>query len=450
MRFVIVSFLFTLFLFYLPKLSLANKYFSGYIEYSPLTGSSTGPYKIQTHLYVHKDSLMPDSIVLNITGLSFEKVGKIDSFLLGNNTIHYIYSIEYTFPITMFQTVQYTIYYIDSNAIRIGINMPTSLPFYLATTITIEWNGISPNTSVKFYDKPIIIAKYDTPFYFNATPIDYNGDSLFFEFKTNYQNYWLPQNLIINPKSGEIRWLNPDSIGIFEFTLLIKEFSSGGLVTYTFKNFLIQVDSLYSSNNFDYIQNWNKNNDGYYEYHLKPDENLQLVFSYQDTIADSINIFSYSELYSLNNPASFNSITSNNLVYGLFNWTPANMNVRSNPYILNFISFSRLLDSTYFYNYITVLIYVENTTSVKENFKDYVSYLLFPNPSFGLLNIHFQENAEGYINLLDSRGTLVKQWKINAAKGQIMQVDIETFSPGIYLIQLQTEKDFQTAKFIKQ
>ncbi len=75
---------------------------------------------------------------------------------------------------------------------------------------------------------------------------------------------------------------------------------------------------------------------------------------------------------------------------------------------------------------------------------------IFPNPSFGLLNIHFQENAEGYINLLDSRGTLVKQWKINAAKEQIMQVDIETFSPGIYLIQLQTEKDSQTAKFIKQ
>ncbi|NOG95499.1 MAG: T9SS type A sorting domain-containing protein [Bacteroidetes bacterium] len=51
--------------------------------------------------------------------------------------------------------------------------------------------------------------------------------------------------------------------------------------------------------------------------------------------------------------------------------------------------------------------------------------------------------------MLDSRGTLVKQWKINAAKGQIMQLDIETFSPGIYLIQLQTEKDLQTAKFIK-
>jgi len=85
---------------------------------------------------------------------------------------------------------------------------------------------------------------------------------------------------------------------------------------------------------------------------------------------------------------------------------------------------------------------------VKEN-KEEKAFTVYPNPSVGLLNVQIKENTEGYINLLNSLGSLIKQWKINPEE-QLMQIDIESFAPGLYFLQVQTAEEVQTVKFVKQ
>jgi len=445
---VIINFITLYLLSFLPELCYAQKYYSGHFEYTHYYNFT---YRLDLLLCVHADSLMPDTVSINPGHGDMKKIPLADTKTTGNNSLLYRYSTFHTFS----SWGIYTLQYMDSSSHRYGINMPNPVPFFIEGEV-----GISPfftNNSAVLNDKPLVIVRKNNPFTYNACAVDYTelnyitGNDLLFEWLITNNSYFIPQGMSLNEKSGEITWENPDSIGLYNFSIKITERKQNVTVGYIVKNIVFcVVDSLLTEPVFNYMQNWQKNSNGYYEYRLKPDENLQLFFSYSDTQADSIFIDSYSETYGINNPATFTNIVSNNIHYGMFDWTPDYAHIRAHPYLLYFIAGSMLPDSTLYHHYITVMIYVEAPLNAETNNYDVKPSLhIYPNPSVGLLNIQIKENTEGYINLLNSLGSLIKQWKINPDE-QLMQIDIESFAPGLYFLQVQTPTQVQTAKIIKQ
>lgn len=74
---------------------------------------------------------------------------------------------------------------------------------------------------------------------------------------------------------------------------------------------------------------------------------------------------------------------------------------------------------------------------------------IYPNPTKGLLNVYFEEETTGKINIYNYQGQLVKTTEIQVKEGQTIQLATDYFTTGVYFIQLQTSYHTQTAKFIK-
>ncbi len=71
---------------------------------------------------------------------------------------------------------------------------------------------------------------------------------------------------------------------------------------------------------------------------------------------------------------------------------------------------------------------------------------LYPNPSFGIINIDFIKNGEYKLEIFDIKGTVVFSEEI---KGKNWRKDLYDFEDGVYIIRVQdSNKRFETKKFI--
>lgn len=75
---------------------------------------------------------------------------------------------------------------------------------------------------------------------------------------------------------------------------------------------------------------------------------------------------------------------------------------------------------------------------------------IYPNPAKGLINVYFEKDTKGTLNMYSYTGQLVKTLKVNARKGQTLQLATGDLVTGVYFLQLQTNNNTQTIKFIKQ
>lgn len=76
------------------------------------------------------------------------------------------------------------------------------------------------------------------------------------------------------------------------------------------------------------------------------------------------------------------------------------------------------------------------------------SFSVFPNPASDVLNISFPENKQVvHISVFDVLGKLVYKNQISRTRPQI---DINGWSPGLYLMQIKTETAIETKQIIKQ
>ena len=73
---------------------------------------------------------------------------------------------------------------------------------------------------------------------------------------------------------------------------------------------------------------------------------------------------------------------------------------------------------------------------------------IYPNPTTGLINIDFGRNvSNGLIQLFDSKGSLVLS---SIADGASHQLNLTTFSNGVYYIRLNDQHQVQQFKVIKE
>ncbi len=78
------------------------------------------------------------------------------------------------------------------------------------------------------------------------------------------------------------------------------------------------------------------------------------------------------------------------------------------------------------------------------------SLTLFPNPTQDILNVSFvnvlNENAE--ISITDLNGNILKRLKVGTSYSEKMSLDVSEYASGFYFINLKTESNFESKKFI--
>ncbi|TVZ55769.1 putative secreted protein (Por secretion system target) [Lutibacter sp. Hel_I_33_5] len=85
-----------------------------------------------------------------------------------------------------------------------------------------------------------------------------------------------------------------------------------------------------------------------------------------------------------------------------------------------------------------------NTTSVKDDSRNNLTHILYPNPVNQKISIKKSNSKINYIKILDITGKLVT--KVNSVSNDI---DVSKLSKGIYFMQIFTEKSILTRRFVK-
>ena len=75
-------------------------------------------------------------------------------------------------------------------------------------------------------------------------------------------------------------------------------------------------------------------------------------------------------------------------------------------------------------------------------------FKVFPNPASGLINIQFQEALTGNVSLLDARGAVV--WNNRIDQVQNTTADISPFAPGLYILRVQSDRGTSQQRLVKQ
>lgn len=75
-------------------------------------------------------------------------------------------------------------------------------------------------------------------------------------------------------------------------------------------------------------------------------------------------------------------------------------------------------------------------------------FKVFPNPASGLINIQFQEALTGNVSLLDARGAVV--WNNRIDQVQNTTADMSPFAPGLYILRVQSDRGASQQRLVKQ
>lgn len=92
---------------------------------------------------------------------------------------------------------------------------------------------------------------------------------------------------------------------------------------------------------------------------------------------------------------------------------------------------------------VVIPITIENNLSLIEN--NAIQALIYPNPSKGKVTVSWSENLETAIDLFDLQGRIILSKQIQSSG---IELDINKFSDGIYLISIQNEKIKTTKKIV--
>lgn len=437
----------TIFILFLYT-QVSGSFFNGAnLTYKHLSGNCAGAnYKINLDLFVDLDSLRsPDSTLIFFGDGQFGYAAKIDSLFFCGSLYKYKYSIEHSYP----GCSTYNIGYIDSSSIKRAINHPNSqnkVYEVVATLILSPFWGNNLFSPSPLNNLNSVRTLKNQEFRYNLNYIDPEGDSLHFElvsFAFNISSdYWIPPDMSINAKSGELIWLNPDSVGIYDFYIKVTEYRYGFSIGQIISNISIFVDSGIPNNFFNYTTNWDTDVLGYFEYHLLPGENLQLFFEFDSPLSDLVAINTFSELYFIPNFATFTELSSaGNSKFGLFDWTPLVNDSRNTPYVLTF-SGNYYFNSECYINTRSVLVYVDNVNNIIEENVNYTLYI-FPNPSNGEFTIKSEKLIEE-ISIYDISGKLIYVQSLNTKQSSIQL----SLGSGMYFVKVKTETGIVTKKII--
>ena len=186
-------------------------YAYGQIWGGEITYENVSPFNNHFRIHLTKFSVCQSVYDLSVAsvypgdGLNIA-IPRSDSIILSNNILQNNYDAVYVYPPLL--DGSFYIWYEDSINME-GLNYPNSskFPFHLESFLKIN-PFLGPNNSVFFADNSITLGDLNKPFLHNPAAIDIDGDSLSFQFLDldgpDSSEYWIPTDMHINPKSGEI------------------------------------------------------------------------------------------------------------------------------------------------------------------------------------------------------------------------------------------------------
>lgn len=432
--------------FFITLEGRCNYYIASQLTYQLQSGNCGGGsnYEINLKVYTHNDSLFTlDSALIFFGDGQYGYANKIDSIDLCGGIREFHYSINHLYLICS----TYNITFVDSSFVKQAKNYPnTQNNFYGVRSVISGSPFFNDQFSAITYSNDLVTkALINQEFRYNLSFYDPDGDSLSYQLDSidSPPDYWVPNGVTINPLSGEIVWVNPDTIGVFDFYVGVSSYKNGIYTGEIMVNFMVIVDSTLQLGGFNYTENWNSVG-GFYEYHLNPSQNLQLFFEYLEPGSDSVDVYSYSELYLIANSANFNVIPNGNSKFGLFNWTPGLSDLRNNPYVVTFSGVS-YTDTLCLRNVITAMIYVDNNVGISdENLDENLN--VFPNPTLGEVIIKSESKIKASVIVYNSCGQIV----LSDNTYLPAHLNISEFSPGIYFIRISDENSTWVSKIVKQ
>lgn len=140
------------------------------------------------------------------------------------------------------------------------------------------------------------------------------------------------------------------------------------------------------------------------------------------------------------------------LGYNSYTWNNVNNNYNAYPVTESGVYIVEAVDS---YNCTisdTVIVTVNNCTGIDEN-ESLVSVSLYPNPvqDNATLAIESVKNQELQVRITDMQGRTLQNYTVQAMQGSAnFNIDASALKPGVYMIQLGSERMYKTISLVKQ
>ncbi len=179
---------------------------------------------------------------------TFSSATRISKTMLPNFYQKNIYTTRHTFP----GAGTFEIVVQDPNR-NLGVqNIPNSVMvvFSIKTTITIN-PALGPNSTPVLLNPPIDRAALDQIFIHNPAAYDPDGDSLSYKLTVCTEedgkpiaDYVLPSHsdtIYIDPLTGDLTWITPDQLGIYNIAIDIEEWRQGVKIGNIVRDMQIEV-----------------------------------------------------------------------------------------------------------------------------------------------------------------------------------------------------------------
>ncbi|MES2760953.1 MAG: T9SS type A sorting domain-containing protein [Bacteroidota bacterium] len=425
------------------------EYVSGNISYSYVNGDcSFAKFEIIINIFT-KQNTPGDSIFIYFGDGTHGYIQRVISpDMIGNQIAHNIYKTTHIYSCGM-----YNIYYEDTVNIPNAINTSqnTQSKFFLSANIIL--NPFYPfNDSYVQYNSPALKISKGQPFYINtitSTNNTFDYDSITHVLvSSNMFNYgiYVPSGVKINRTSGEIQWLNPDTIGLYSFIVNTKIFKYGHNIGSTVHYYKFEVVNQNLSYIYDSINSIPVNTNNFKEITYTAGNTYSFSAVYTDLSADSIKLIAHPIDFFTTNPVI--SITASNPLKNIlsFSWSPLAADERLFPYNFVLQSISYYPNDSVSNSYHTVSFISGLFNGINEKVSGSEQIITFPNPTNSILNITDETNQlqNATIEMKNPLGQTVFVSPFSN------QIDISSLASGMYFLTVQDRGIKKTVKVVKE
>jgi len=342
----------------------------------------------------------------------------------------YNYKIDHVFTANL----SYSLLFFDKPRQQIknfadSDNQPVRVQSWLNLASTERGNSITYNTPPPFFAQAGALLTHHTSIK------NENGDSLSFTLLGTEpeESYFVPDNVVFHPRTGEFQWDSPSVLGKYQFGVLINQFEAGGVLKGTFiRNFALEVRDDIILPQFTGTESWPKESGHFYRFFKTPGESVNLSFEMAGD-ASQLQVEAFSDAFDSANPPFFTSSQVGNKVECNLSWVLSNTDLRERPYVFTFAG-SSPSDSLCARNDLVVEVHVVNDVSVGDLPGSELETLTFyPNPAKDYVQIEAESISNMDVLIISLDGRKVMEKHLGPDENRI---DLQDVHPGFYLIKL--------------
>jgi hypothetical protein len=356
----------------------------------------------------------------------------------------YIFADTFSFPASGNYHISFT--NCCRNMAILNLANPGSNSMFLEAEVMIDTSNSSPY----FLAPPISYLPVNTPWTYNPSPFDPDGDSLVWSLDTPKTalglycaGYTLPPDtsgngtFSIDATTGIISY-TASFLGNYVTTVIVEEYRNGVKIGEIRRDMQLIVGP--STNNIPLITNTNNiptNNNGYYAVNLTTGQNFTMSILASDPDPnDVVSMAAFGAPFIYDTAELTVSPTGNgNEIEGIIDWTPSSFMANSMPYLMTI----RVADQMYAIDKTILFSVAYGGSSIEEEAT--VNNRVFPNPSNGnfFIEVELKEGSKLDFSLFDVLGKEVHAFNRELAPGKHLintQVDLPK---GQYFLQVSNE-----------